>query len=159
MFCFISHFASERRQKHVELVTISWCIKLSSTFWTAVARPFSVAFRLKGCSESLLAGHTKLLLWHYLRNMPCIYKCHLLVWFSELFPEAGVRHAFLLTAFFLISNLQASACLHGTQLASNLNCTLHLHQRSSCSSRCLCSSCGLMLHMLICLCGKCLHRC
>lgn len=146
MFCFISGFASERRQKRVELVTISWCIKLSSTFWTAVARLPSVAFRLKGCSKSLFAGHRKLLLWHYLRSIPCIYKCHLLVWFSELFPEAGVRHAFLLTAF-SISNLQASACLHGTRLASNLNCTLlQLQQRSSCYSRCLCGSCGLMLH-------------
>lgn len=78
--------------------------------------------------------------------MPCIYKCRILVWFSELFPEAGVRRVFLVTVFF-ISNLQASACLHGTQLASNLNCTLlQLHQRSSCSTRCLCSSCGLVLH-------------
>ena len=76
----------------------------------------------------------------HLRSMPCIYKCHLLVWFFELFPEAGVRHVFLVTVFF-ISNLQASACLRGTQLASNLNCTLlQLHQRSSCSTRCLCSS-------------------
>lgn len=123
---FVS-FASERREKQAELVSV-WCLKeLSSTSWTAVARSRSTASKnqtkdRRAAPKRLFARHRQLWLWHNPRNMLCIHKCHLLVKFIELFLVTGARHA-CNSLIFLVAFRHAL-------LAPNTRCTsLQTHQR------------------------------